>query len=99
MRKLLIATAAVTIAAGFAGTSIAAPQAKSEYCNLAKSQRNPVAWNAYYHCNPTAAARAETVGTAPANMRHAQTQPKDPECAFAKAQRNPVSWNQYYHCR
>jgi hypothetical protein len=23
---------------------------KSPYCNMAKQQRNPVAWNAYYHC-------------------------------------------------
>ena len=27
-----------------------APQAKSEFCKMANSQRNPVAWNAYYHC-------------------------------------------------
>jgi hypothetical protein len=97
MRKLLIATAAVTLAASFAGTSIAAPQAKSQFCKLANSQRNPVAWNAYYHCNPTAAAKAETVGAAP--QRQTKTTTKDPHCAMASQQRNPVSWNEYYHCR
>ena len=96
MRKLLIAAAAAALCAGFAGQSIAA-QAQSEFCKMAKSQRNPVAWNAYYHCNPAAAARAETVGRAPA--REAKVKAKDPNCAFAKAQRNPVSWNEYYHCR
>ncbi len=24
--------------------------ARSPYCNLAKQERNPVSWNAYYHC-------------------------------------------------
>ena len=96
MKKLLIAAAAVTLAAGFAGQSVAAPQTKSEFCKMAKSQRNPVAWNAYYHCNPAAAARAETVGRAPAAAPQARA--KDPHCAMAKSQRNPVSWNAYYHC-
>jgi hypothetical protein len=96
MKKLLIAAAAAALAAGFAGQSIAAP-AKSAYCKMANSQRNPVSWNAFYNCNPAAAARAESVGkTRPATTTR---QPKkDPNCAMAKIQRNPVSWNAYYHC-
>jgi hypothetical protein len=26
------------------------PTTRSPYCDMAKSQRNPVSWNAYYHC-------------------------------------------------
>jgi hypothetical protein len=96
MRKVLIATAAVTLAAAFAGPSYAAP-AKSEYCKLMNAQRNPVGWSAYYHCDNVAAAPAKTRVVARATKRPAKA--KSPYCAMASAQRNPVVWNEYYHCR
>jgi hypothetical protein len=97
MKKLLIATAAVALAAGFAVPSIAAPApAKSPYCKMANSQRNPVAWNAYYHClDMTAAPAARPTRVA---VRTRAVQEKSPYCKFASAQRNVVAWNAYYHC-
>ena len=71
MKNLHIAAAAtlalaVSIAPNLASESVAAQakraQAKSPYCDMAKSQRDPVSWNARYGCldkEALAAARAE----------------------------------------
>ena len=92
MKKMLKATAVtLVLAAGsfLVAKSEAAP--RSEYCDMAKSQRNPVAWNTYYNCLEKPAAF-----TAPSRKpeRHAAS----PYCDMAKSQRNPVAWNQYYGC-
>jgi hypothetical protein len=93
MKKLLIATAAVTLAVGFAAPSYAA---QSEFCKMMGAQRNPIGWDAYYHCYGTAAAPAKKRVV----VRHTamQAYAKSPYCKFASAQRNQVAWNAYYHC-
>ena len=93
MNKLLIVAAAVTLMAapGFVGPSSAAP-VKSPFCNMVRAQRNPVSWNAYYHCwgvPPKAAVAHARASKAPA---------RSPYCNMAKGQKNPVAWNAYYHC-
>ena len=102
MKKLLITTAALTlglIVPNLVSESQAAstgkPPSRSAYCDMAKSQRNPVSWNAQYGCldkERLAAARAEA--RRPAKNTHA----KNPYCDMAKSQRNPVSWNARYNC-
>src|SRR5215831_2377695 len=94
MKKMLIAAAAtlalaVSITPSLVSQSAAAPL-RSPYCDMAKSQRNPLAWNRQYGCldaDQVAAARAEA--HAPARTAHA----KKPYCDMAKSQRNPLSWN------
>jgi len=94
MKKLLFAASAVVLAAAMspAVTSVQAAPQKSPYCDLAKSQKNLVAWNAYYHC----------LGEAP-RISHTAVRPrpepaKDPMCKLAPGQKNLVAWNAYYHC-
>jgi hypothetical protein len=67
------------------------PPTKSEYCSMAKSQRNPVSWNAHYHCLDMSAA-------APVVERKRERHARSPYCEMAKSQRNPVSWNAHYNC-
>jgi len=58
VKKLLITTAALTLGLSTATNLVSESQAastgkaptKSAYCDLAKSQRNPVSWNARYNC-------------------------------------------------
>jgi hypothetical protein len=69
--------------------------AKDPMCKLAKSQRNPVSWNAYYHCLGTQPKAAQARAQAPAPRTSSA---RSPYCDMAKSQRNPVSWNAYYHC-
>ena len=95
MKKLLIAASAVALAAAMSPAvigSVQAAPAKSSYCNMAKSQKNLVAWNAYYHC----------LGEAPrpshVAVRSRREPAKDPYCNMAKTQKNLVSWNAEYHC-
>lgn len=94
MKKLLFAASAVVLAVAMspAVTTVQAAPQKSPYCNMAKTQKNLVAWNAYYHC----------LGEAPRPSHvAARSRPepaKDPYCKMAAGQRNLVSWNAYYHC-
>jgi hypothetical protein len=94
MKKLLVLTAGVALAfstvTGLVGQSNAAPT-RSSYCDMAKSQRNPVAWNSYYNCieKPAAARVVE---------RKREFHAGNPYCDLAKSQRNPVSWNARYGC-
>jgi len=92
--KVAAATLALAAIPLLVVKSEAAPRgdSKSEYCKMAKSQRNPVAWNAHYHCLDTSQASAPV---APKPKRQVN---KDPYCDMAKSQRNPVSWNERYHC-
>ena len=103
MKKLFITTAALTL--GFSAVtnlvsesqaaSTGGPPTRSNYCDMAKSQRNPVSWNAQYGCldkERVATARAEA--RPPTRNTHA----KNPYCDMAKSQRNPVSWNAHYGC-
>jgi len=104
MRKLLMVAAAVTIAvataSGFVSQSQAA-SAKSQYCDLAKNQRNVPSWNEHYGCLRAPAREAfarapePTRAVAPARAKG----PKSEFCALALAQRNAPSWNDYYRCR
>ena len=93
MKKLLIAASAVALAAAMSSavTSVQAAPQKSPYCgDLAKGQKNLVAWNAYYHC----------LGPAP-RVSHTAVRPepaRDPMCKLAPGQKNLVAWNAYYHC-
>ena len=95
MKKLFTTSAALSLAIlvlpALAGQSHAAPT-KDPSCKYANAQRNPVAWNAYYHC----------LGTPPKPTRaavHTSKSPtRNPYCAMASAQRNLVAWNTYYHC-
>jgi hypothetical protein len=88
MKKILMA-AALTIA--FASQSQAA-STKSEYCNMAKSQRNTPSWNEHYGCLKAPGKQAmvaEQIRAKPA---------KDQYCGMGKNQRNTPSWNEYYGC-
>jgi hypothetical protein len=95
MKKRLVAAAALTLASftvpHFMDQSLAAP-GRSPFCDMEQTQRNPVAWNAYYHCHGIPA--GEVYVAAPAPERHAH----DPYCDMEKTQRNPVAWNAYYRC-
>jgi hypothetical protein len=100
MTKLIATTVASSLALAamlnFAGPSNAAPMGdvptKSEYCKMAKSQRNPISWNARYNCLDQRAAAAPVVE----HKRKAKA--TDPYCNMAKSQKNPVSWNARYNC-
>ena len=113
MQKLLFAASVLALAISPAVTSSAhAASAKSPYCNMAKGQKNLVAWNSYYHClgpAPQAAqvpartrrtAAAERVRSREGRGLYAQAQPerKSPYCNMAKGQKNLVAWTSYYHC-
>lgn len=63
MKRLLFAASALALAAAMSpavtGSAQAAP-AQSPFCKMAKGEKNPVSWNAYYHClGPAQAARPE----------------------------------------
>ena len=95
MKKLLVATAALALVSSAPNlvSQSKAAQTRSAYCDMAKSQKDPVSWNARYNClDKAAAARAE----APAPAR--QTRPKNAMCDLAKSQKDPVSWNARYGC-
>lgn len=102
MKKLFTVAAALSVAV------FAAPMVKSEaapangsYCNMAKSQRNPVAWNSYYGClekSPRVAAAAAPARETRAKNVSREAPAKSPYCNMAKSQRNPVAWNSYYGC-
>jgi len=103
MKELFMAAAALTIAVATAPSpSQAAPKTspKSQYCELAKSQRNVPSWNEYYGClkapgrQAFAQAPTPTQAAAPAQ----QTGAKIEYCELAKNQRNTPSWNEYYGC-
>jgi hypothetical protein len=103
MKKLIMAAAALTIAVAFAPSqSQAAPDKgpNSEFCKLAKAQRNAPSWNEYYGCMKAPARNA--MARAPAPTRASATGPaRGPNsefCKLAKAQRNAPSWNEYYGC-
>jgi hypothetical protein len=102
MKKLLFTSAALTLALAtvpnFVGQSKAAPMGdvptRSQFCDMAKSQRNPVSWNERYNClQKPATARA-----APAVERKRTARAKNPYCDMAKSQKNPVAWNARYNC-
>jgi len=92
--KVAAATLALTTIPLLAVKSEAAPlgDSTSEYCKMARSQRDPVSWNARYHCLDTSLASA-TVERKP--TRRVQ---KSPYCDMARSQRDPVSWNRQYGC-
>jgi hypothetical protein len=94
MKKLLVATA-VAVASftvpHFVDQSLAAT-GRSPFCDMEKTQRNPVGWNAYYHCHGVPAGEAVAAVAAP------ERRARDPYCDMAKTQRNPVAWNAHYHC-
>jgi hypothetical protein len=95
MRKLVLAATALTFAIVAGAASATAATAQDPMCKLAKSQRNPVSWNSYYHCLSTQPSVAQSRAQAPA-LRTRTT--RSPYCNMAKSQRNPVAWNAYYHC-
>ena len=103
MKKLFMATAALTIAVAatpaLVGPSQAA-SAKSPYCDLAKSQRNTPSWNEHYGCLKTPARQAFASAPAPrrASANAPARGPGSSFCELAKAQRNAPSWNEYYGC-
>jgi len=91
MEKLLIATAALALLC--TAPNVAGAQAKDPHCDMAKSQKDPVSWNARYNClDKAAAARAEATPPAP------KARPKSAMCDLAKSQKDPVSWNARYGC-
>lgn len=95
MKKLLFAASALTFAMAVSPAVTSAVQAapvKSPYCDMAKSQKNLVAWNAYYHC------LGEAPRPSPVVARKRAEPPRDPMCKLAPGQKNLVSWNAYYHC-
>ena len=92
-KKLVLSASAVAFAAAMSMAMVGQVQAaaNSPFCNLAKSQKNPVAWNAYYHC----------LGPAPRPqhvVRERRGPAKSPFCKLASSQKNLVAWNAYYHC-
>jgi hypothetical protein len=106
MNKLLIATAALTVAFSIAPNLVSQSQAasksthaanttRSPYCNLAKNQKNPVSWNAQYGCLNMSQKSAQAYAQAP--KTHAN-KTRSPYCNLAKNQKNPVAWNAQYGC-
>lgn len=88
MKKLMMGVA-LTLACMSVGQ--AAP--KSEYCNMANSQRNVGSWNEAYNCIDARQARAEIPVVKPAKKH------PNEYCNLASSQRNAPSWEEYYHCR
>ena len=101
MRKLFMAAAALTIAAstapGFVTTTQAASAKKSEFCDLAKNQRNAPSWNEHYGCLGTPQRQAFAQEPAPTRAS-APPRGKSEFCDLAKFQRNAPSWNEHYGC-
>lgn len=115
MKKLFMAAAALTIvvaAPSFIGQSQAAPANSraamaspdrgpgSQYCKLAKSQRNAPSWNEYYGCLNTRQRQAFASAPPPRRMAGPAPErgPGSQYCKLAKSQRNAPSWNEYYGC-
>jgi hypothetical protein len=117
MKKLFMAAAALTLVVAatpdFVSQSQAGPRTRasmatsergpgSEYCKMAKSQRNAPSWNEYYGCMKTPARHTSARGPAPVRMRVAEggseRGPGSEYCKMAKSQRNAPSWNEYYGC-
>jgi hypothetical protein len=94
MNKLLLG-AALTIGMATGSSFATAATTKDPMCNLAKSRKNPVSWNAYYHCLGTQPKAAQARAQAPAPRASTA---RSPYCDMAKSQKNPVAWNAYYHC-
>ena len=90
MRTLLI-TAALAI--GVVSQAQAAP--KSEFCDLAKSQRNVPSWNEHYNCISQPARQAFAAEPRAAKPRKG---PNSEFCELSKFQRNAPSWDEYYGC-
>jgi hypothetical protein len=88
MRTILMATA-LTVA--FASYGQAAP-AKSEYCNMANTQRNTPSWNEHYGCLKAPGRQAMAEPT------KVKITGKSQYCGMANGQRNTPSWNEYYGC-
>ncbi len=95
MKRMLVVAAVLTLGIAAGPSFAATATAKDPMCNLAKSQKNPVSWNAYYHCLGTQPQAAQARAQAPA-ARKSST--RSPYCDMAKSQKNPVAWNAYYHC-
>jgi hypothetical protein len=94
MKRLIIA-ATLTLAASTIPVAVVQAQtapAKSAFCDLAKGQKNLVAWNAYYHCLGPAPRVASVAAQARPSRATSQF------CDLAKGQKNLVSWNTYYGC-
>ncbi len=91
MQKQLLAAAGLALgtimSSAMVGQAAQAAPVKSPFCQYAKSEKNPVSWNAYYHC----------LGSAPQARPHLQhtrlSHAQNPYCNLAKGQKNPVSWN------
>jgi hypothetical protein len=88
MKKLMM-----SVALTLACTSYSQAAQRSEYCDMAKNQRNIGSWNATYHCIDAREARAEVPVVKPAKKH------PNEYCNLASFQRNAPSWNEYYHCR
>jgi hypothetical protein len=116
MKKLFMATAALAIAVATAPNFVGQAQAASakhkasvtaansgpdsQFCKLAKSQRNAPSWNEYYKCLKTPQRQALAQAPAPTRVP-AVTPDRGPGseyCKMAKSQRNAPSWNEYYGC-
>lgn len=97
MKKLILAAAALMLAVSTSPNLISqskAAQRRSAYCDMTKSHKNPVSWNARYSCldakERAAAARAEA--TPPARSK------KNLYCNMVKSQKDPLSWSARYGC-
>lgn len=99
MKTLFMAAAALTIA--FASHSQAAPATgpASEFCELAKFQRNAPSWNEFYGCLKAPARQAIARAPTPTRVRAVPATGRGSEyCDLAKFQRNAPSWNEHYGC-
>jgi hypothetical protein len=116
MKKLFMAAAALTIAVALAPNFVGQSQAASakhkasvaaadtgpdsQFCKLAKSQRNAPAWNQYYHCLKIP--QRQALAQAPAPTRTPAVAPErgpgSQYCNLAKFQRNAPAWNEAYGC-
>ena len=116
MKKLFMAAAALAIAVAtapnFVGQAHAASAKhkasvtaansgpESEFCKLAKSQRNAPSWNEYYKCLKAPQRQALAQAPAPSKpiVGTVDRGPNSEYCKMAKFQRNAPSWNEYYGC-
>jgi hypothetical protein len=98
MRKLLLSTAALVLAAttgpSLFGPVQAAPGAKAPECSIA-ARAADASWQEHYHCwdSGKVATTARTVPVA-AKPRGA---PLAPECSIA-GRAADASWQEHYHC-
>lgn len=95
MKRVFIAAAvaalAISTASSFVDQANAAP-AQNPLCQLARQEKNPIAWSEFYGCF---GARPRVQHVVARSRRGA---PQSEFCKLAGQEKNPTAWNEFYGC-